>query len=148
MNGRVKIGRSVQKAQTIRRCSFAPWDRQIDSTRVMISGEGQGMESTMPWPPSICSGGVTPNWSLGTPTWTSNWIARLPRDELGKKAITRGTGFAADTRPGRICGISMDNLVCLAGGPRGWGWIATGHGAGLILRLTAWPRPLSLPDRD
>ena len=33
---------------------------------------GQPIESTIPWPPSICSGGVTPMRSLGMPICISN----------------------------------------------------------------------------
>ena len=43
---------------------------------------GEEIDSTIPCPDSIRSGGVTPSRSLGTPSAVSSWIAELPCAEL------------------------------------------------------------------
>ena len=55
----------------------APCSRQIDSTWPAIFSSGQAIESIMPWPASICSGGVTPSRSLGTPSAVRSWIDQV-----------------------------------------------------------------------
>ena len=79
---------------------------RLDLGRAIVSS-GQAIERIIPWPPSICSGGVTPSRSLGTPICIRIWIARFPWAELWKKATTRGMLSVFLTSPGRTCGVSM-----------------------------------------